>query len=286
MTAMTTGVPTRFPSRDELRDHLVRTRIAGDVATTRQDNLVKYGMLAGRIPKAMFGLRPEGRWSLDDVLDLMVDRVGVSADRRHLHGADRIDPDLTIDALDRMAAHLARAGRERSRVLLATGHPAGLLPVHIAAAAALRAAGATVLTPGAGTTYDATTRFGRVTRHVRYLHDVAVVSTGGDLNHTHSPQPMRGLLRALEEDGQRPPDLVVADHGWAGAAGQAGITTVGFADCNDPALFVGEAEGTVAVSVPLDDNVQPQHYAPMTAYLLAAAGLLEAAPGSLSAADT
>lgn len=273
MTAM--ARETTPPRRDALRDQLVATRIAGDVATTRQDNLLKYGMLAGRVPKALFGLRPEGRWNLDDVLGLMADRVGVSPDRRHLRGADRIDPDRTVDALDRMAAHLARAGRERSRVLLATGHPAGLLPVHIAVAAALRAAGATVLTPGAGTTYVATTRFGRVTRHVRYLHDVAAVSSGGDLNHTHSPQPMRGLLAALADDGERPPDLVVADHGWAGAAGQAGLTTVGFADSNDPALFVGEAEGTVAVSVPLDDNVQPQHYAPLTGYLLAAAGLLD-----------
>ena len=68
---------------------------------------------------------------------------------------------------------------------------------------------------------------------------------------------MRGVLAALAAAGEPPPDLVIADHGWAGAAGQAGITSVGFADCNDPALFVGEAEGKVAVSVPLDDNVAP-----------------------------
>ena len=55
---------------------------------------------------------------------------------------------------------------------------------------------------------------------------------------------MRGLLADLQDAGEAPPDLVVADHGWAGAAGQAGVTAVGFADCNDPALFVGEAEGT------------------------------------------
>jgi hypothetical protein len=65
----------------------------------------------------------------------------------------------------------------------------------------------------------------------------------------------------------------VADHGWAGAAGQAGVDAVGFADSNDPALFVAEAEGKVLVTVPLDDNVQPHLYAPMTAYLLAVAGL-------------
>jgi hypothetical protein len=67
------------------------------------------------------------------------------------------------------------------------------------------------------------------------------------------------------------PDLVIADHGFAGAAGRAGITTVGFADTNDPALFVGEAEGDVAVCVPLDDNVRPNLYRPLIAYLLAGA---------------
>jgi hypothetical protein len=51
------------------------------------------------------------------------------------------------------------------------------------------------------------------------------------------------------------------------------VAAVGFADSNDPGLFVGEQEGTVAVAVPLDDNVAPHLYAPLTAYLLGAAGL-------------
>jgi hypothetical protein len=270
-------VTTPPPTRDQLRAHLVQNRIAGDVATTREDNLLKYGLLASRISKVMFGLQPTGRWTLDDVLDLMVDRVGVSPDRSHLRGADTIDADKTLDALDRMATHLAAAARPGSRVLLATGHPAGLLVVHAAVARALAAAGVSVLTPGAGTTYEAMTRIGRVTRHVRYVEQVAVVSSLGNLNHTHSPVPMQGLLAALAEAGEPPPDLVVGDHGWAGAAAQAGVPTVGFADCNDPALFVGEAEGAVAVAVPLDDNVQPQLYAPMTAYMLAAAALTDPA---------
>jgi hypothetical protein len=266
--------PGVVPTRAELRDQLVDALIAGDVRTTREDNLLKYGLLADRVPKAMFGLEPAGRWNLDDVLDLMVERVGVSPDRDRVRGPDRIDPDRTIDALDRMAEHLGRAGRDRSRVLLATGHPAGLLVVQMAAATALRAAGATVLTPGAGFEYRSSTRWGTVDRHVRYVGDVAVVSAMGNLHHTHSPQPMRGVLAALSAAGEPPPDLVMADHGWAGAAGQAGVTSVGFADSNDPALFVGEAEGAVAVSVPLDDNVPPHRYAPMTAYLLHAAGLV------------
>ena len=100
--------------------------------------------------------------------------------------------------------------------------------------------------------------------------DVVVLrSPGGNLKHTHSPLLMRAALDALET----PPDLVLADHGWAGAAGQAGIDAVGFADCNDPALFVGEAEGRIVSCVPLDDNVDPRLYSPLTAYLLDRAGL-------------
>ena len=79
---------------------------------------------------------------------------------------------------------------------------------------------------------------------------------------------MRAILRELSEAAGPWPDLAIADHGWAGAAGQAGIDTVGFADCNDPALFAGEAEGKVHPVVPLDDNVLPHHYTPLTVYLL------------------
>jgi hypothetical protein len=68
----------------------------------------------------------------------------------------------------------------------------------------------------------------------------------------------------LAELGDAPPDLVIADHGWAGAAGEAGVPTVAFADSNDPGLFVGEAEGKIDVVVPLDDNVLPRYYAPLT----------------------
>jgi len=260
-------------TREELREHLVRWRIAGDVATSREDNLLKYGLLAAHAPTALFGLTPRRSWGMGDVIALMAERVGVSGDPRRLHGPDRIDPDLTLDALDRMAVVLAGAARPGARVVMATGHPAGLLPVHLEIGRALRAAGATLLIPAAGWTYVTASRSGRVTRELRWIDGVATVSTRGELNHTHSPRPMQAVLAALDEAGEAPPDLVVADHGWTGAAGQAGVTAVGFADSNDPALFVGEAEGTVAVAVPLDDNVAPHLYAPLTAYLLQAAGL-------------
>ncbi len=257
----------------QLRAYLVASRIAGDVATTRQDNLWKYGMFADREPKAMFGLRPRGRWDRSDLLELMARRCGVSPDPGHTRGQDRIDPDLTIGALDRMAARLAVHARPGARVVVATGHPAGLLPVHIAVAGALQRKGVDLLTPAAGWSYDVASRGGRSSREIRYISGVATVSNKGELNHTHSSAPMEAILGALADEGAAPPDLVVGDHGWAGAAGQAGVESLGFADSNDPGLFVGEEEGAVTVTVPLDDNVAPHLYEPLTSYLLATAGL-------------
>jgi hypothetical protein len=255
---------TRRPavSRQELREHLVATRIAGDVATTRQNNLANIRRMLAREPHYTFGLTLDREWTFGDVVALLAERVGIDPDAARDAGADRIDPELCLDALDRMADRIADVAAARGRVLLATGHPTGLLVVHQAVARALAAAGCEVLTTADGGPVSVDGRTGRVL----YVDGVAVLATGAHLLHTHEPEPMRTVLAG---GGDRPPDLVVADHGWAGAAGQAGVATVGFADCNDPALFVGEAEGKVAVTVPLDDNVLPRHYAPMSAYLLA-----------------
>lgn len=263
------------PTRDDLRDHLVASRIAGDVATTRQNNLENFGRMSRREPLYLFGLEPAGRWSFDDVLELMARRCGVIADPGHTSGQDTIDAERTLDRLEAMAERIGLAAGRRERVLVATGHPHGLRPVHAAVAAGLRAAGATLLTPAAGWHHPAGP-YGNEGHQLRYLDDVAVLSGPVSLHHTHSPEPMRAALAALAADGQAPPDLVVADHGWAGAAGQAAVDAVGFADCNDPALFVGEAEGRVLVSVPLDDNVAPHLYDPMIAYLINRARLAPA----------
>lgn len=250
-------------TRDDLREHLIRTRIAGDVATPRENNLDHFSSLANRDPWMMFGLTTSQDWSFRDVLDLMAKKCGVIADPGHRYGQDTIDPDLTIDAADAMGDRIASAlAADRPRILFATGHPTGLLVIHLALARLAAARGATLLTPAEGWVHRGH-GFGR-TRIIRYLEDVAMLDDKGGFVHTHDPAPMEAMLAALDER----PDLVIADHGWAGAAGEAGIPTVGFADCNDPALFVGEAEGKIDVVVPLDDNVLPRYYAPLTERLV------------------
>jgi hypothetical protein len=257
-----------IPSRPELVEHLVRTRIAGNIATPRDNNLSHYRNLSNGDRYFWLGLELGDRWvDEQDVLAVMAERCGVSDDPEHRYGQDTIDPELTVDALERMAARLRKAAAGKQRVLLATGHPGGLLDVHRATADALRTAGCEIVRIPGGLATDEGMVF--------QFADVAVLERGATLWHTHSPAPMAAVLDGLQREGRPLPDLVVADHGWAGCAGRRGIDSVGYADSNDPALFLGEAEGTIQVTVPLDDHVtDPRFYDPMTAYLLDAAGLV------------
>jgi hypothetical protein len=256
---------TGAPSREALRQHLLDSRIAGSVATPREDNLRNFGRMAEGRSNYDFGLVPARDWTRDEVLDVMARRCGVLPDPAYGSGPDTIDVDLTLAALDRVRDRLQLAAQRSERVLVATGHPTGILVLHLATVLALRAGGAQVLVPDdvdwAWPWDDDAGRWG--VRRVRPVSGVHMLATGGELLHTHAPEPCRALLAALDA----PPDLVVADHGWAGAAAAAGIEVLSYADCNDPALFVAQEEGVDIVVVPLDDNVRPQLYDPLAAYL-------------------
>jgi hypothetical protein len=267
-------VQTGRLSAQALRDYLVAKAIAGTVATPRQDSLAKYQRMASGDPQCMFGLTFGRTWTAADVLAEMSRRCGVSPDPAVREGPDFIDPELTVERLRAMAGRLGEVAAARGTLLMGTGHPAGLLAIHVPLSRQLRAAGCRVVTPASGWYGQLTPGSEHEQGEIRYLERVAVISKGAGLGHTHGPGPMRAMLTALSDAGEPMPDLVIADHGFAGAAGAAGVPVVGFADCNDPALFAGEAEGLVNVAVPLDDNVLPDLYEPVTAFLLAEAGLL------------
>ncbi|MBW5481692.1 phosphatase [Streptomyces bambusae] len=262
-------------STGALRAHLLAARLAGPVATTREESLRSYRLFAARDPRVLLGLEPDGRWAEADLLRLMADRCGVSADPAHVSGPDVIDPERTVAALEAFAARLGAAARARVPVLLGTGHPHRLLEFYVTLARALSAAGCVVLTPAQGRPLDVATRFGVRTYCLDYVRGVALVrepgarpAWSGTGAHTHSPLPVRIALGALAEAGGPLPELVVGDHGWVCGAGQLGFEAIGLADTDDPALFVGEAEGRVAVAVPLDDAVRSDHYRPLTRYVL------------------
>ncbi|MEY9487103.1 hypothetical protein RKD26_002897 [Streptomyces calvus] len=258
-----------------LRAHLLTARLAGVVGTTREESLRSYRLFAARDPRVLIGLDPEWVWGEHELIALMADRCGVSADPGHVSGHDVIDPERTLAALDACAERLASAARRRVPVLLGTGHPHRLLGFYAALADALSAAGCAVLTPAHGRCVDITTRFGLRTYNLDYVRGVGLVRdagperSGGEPGaHTHSPLPVRVALAAAAEAGGPLPGLVLGDHGWLCGAGQLGFEAVGPADVNDPAPFVGQAEGAVSVVVPLDDGVRAGDYLPLTRYVL------------------
>lgn len=271
-----------------LRAHLVAAGLAGRVATPREKSLRSYALFAQRDPRLTLGLDPEGRWDAAQLLDLMAERCGVSPDPGLRTGQDTIDPDCTLAALDAFAERLERAAHDRAPVLFGTCHPDRLLGFYASLAAALSAAGCPVLTPAYGRCVDVPTQFGVRRHRLRYVGGVAVLrpaepaeGAGGVAGeaaagaHTHSPLPVRAALAAAAEGGGPLPRLVVGDHGFLCGAGQLGMEAIGLGDCDDPAVFVAEAEGRVSVAVPVDDTVRSDHYRPMTRYVLHRAWLAQ-----------
>ena len=75
--------------------------------------------------------------------------------------------------------------------------------------------------------------------------------------HTHKPDAMERMLA----EGR--PDLVFSDHGFAGAAIEAGVETISIADVNDTALLVAKAQGRTEHVLVFDDHVDPNAYWPV-----------------------
>ncbi|MFF5183066.1 phosphatase [Streptomyces sp. NPDC000345] len=255
--------------------YLVGAGLAGVVGTSREVSLRRYRAFAARDPRVLIGIDPEGVWGERELVALMADRCGVSADPRCVSGQDVIDPGRTVAALDAFAERVGAVAQRGGAVLFGTGHPQRLLGFYAGLADALSAVGCTVLTLAQGRCVDITTRFGLRTAGLDYVRGVGVVREGAGERagcatplHSHSPLPVRVALGAAAEEGRPLPDLVIGDHGWVCGAGQLGFEAIGLADTDDPAVFVGEAEGAVSVAVPLDDGVRSDYYLPLTRYVL------------------
>lgn len=247
--------------RAKLRGHLLATRLAGAVATSRAVNLQAIRQLLLDDDDDWLGVRPARDYSFYDVLRVMAERAGVHPDPAHTEGPDSIDPELTLDGIEATAVRLAKAARGKERVFAGTGHPIGVSGIYGPVLLALRRVGCQVLTPRSGlrVACDGGDRI------LRYADGVAMLSRYGFVRHSHSAAPMQALL-----SGGLEADLVIGDHGWAGAAAEAGLDVIAFADSNEPALYIAAEEGSIGVVVPLDDNLRGRTYRPITETLLAA----------------
>lgn len=241
--------------RDELVVGLLEGRIAFEEVSHPFDNVLRnIGLLLEGDPDKQFGMTGLRTLSPDEVLELVGRAAGFEPEPLTRTGPVPIDPGRVIDACEAVGDRLAQAVERNETVILATGHPVGLAHLYMAVGRELRARGVELLKLADGLRWHEEER--DHPWQIRYLDGVAMLTDQASARHTHSADPMSRML------AERRPDLVFADHGWAGAAIERGIDTVSIADVNDPALLVAKAQGRTEVVIVMDDNVSPEDYWP------------------------
>jgi histidinol phosphate phosphatase hisN-like protein len=220
---------------------------------TRANNISKIRSLVDGESGSSFGLSGMTRYSVEEVLSFLAELTGCSPDALDLAGEDTLDPDLTVAAIARAADRLADAARRGATLFAGTGHPTGLLEHHIRVADAYRRAGGKIVRPREEEKWP----FGRGRGEIRYIGGVGCLAEGASLRHTHSEDPMEAVMEV-----EPWPEIVLGDHGFAGAAVERGIPTIAVMDINDPALAVAVAEGRDLIVLPMDDNRPPRMYKP------------------------
>lgn len=237
--------------QDALR-RIREARLAGkDTRHSRSTNLHAIAELVKGHPHYTFGIKGVERFSQEEVLEAIADITKCSKDPNVTEGGGYISPESTLKGLEMGAKAIASTARKGGRIVVATGHPGALLSYYIELARLIRKWGGQVIQVERGA-------FVPPNFDLDYIEDVAVVSDRCSIWHSHDTAPMEIILKAAGRV-----DLVVADHGFAGGAINAGIPVVGIVDTNDPALAVAKRMGADVIIIPMDDN------RPLSAYLAA-----------------
>ena len=263
MTSMTRRV-------DELREEALRQikelRLAGEnTRHSRADNLAAVQGLVQGNPHNTFGIHGVENIGFEEALACVSSVTKCSSDPEVVSGGGYISPSETLEGLEAAARRIAPVARRGGRFLLGTGHPGSLLDYYIRLGEVIRGWGGEVLTPAAGEQVPPGL-------DIDYIEGVAVTTDRASLMHTHDFRAMELMLAAAPSV-----DFAVVDHGYAGAAINAGIPLVVIMDTNDPAFAVAQRNGADVTIVPMDDNRPLSAYLPMVE-LVRAFGDLDTGP--------
>ncbi|MGH9264409.1 MAG: phosphatase [Acidimicrobiales bacterium] len=252
----------------DLLAHVVSSRLAGRVATPSSNSLRNAARLVDGDPDCTMGLSDWRDADIGEVLAAVHAAGGRELDAEGAEHPDGgyIEPQATLEGIAthrRVLADFLASGP--GRVLVATGHPS-LLRHYAALAKALASAGCAVVRPLEGAENGLTTPEGRPCS-IGYVEGVALLTYDGREHHTHRSSYMEAMLQAI--GGRTGVDLVIADHGYAGAAIEAGIDTLSIADINDPALPLAQARRRTTGVLLIDDGLDPSLFVPVTKAVLA-----------------
>lgn len=176
-------------------------------------------------------------------IEIVAKSLGITPERFRQKGPGFIDPKVTTDALSRMmdAIHVAIA--DDKLILIATAHPGSMISYYLDIADYIRDHG--------GRVYQTPEPFMFAPyRWFDAIRGVHVMTDEGILHHTHEAWSFWKFLGSLTEK----PGLVIADHGYAGAAINKGILTAAIHDVDDPGIPVAEYLGETVIAIPMNDN--------------------------------
>jgi hypothetical protein len=239
--------PPRAERGPNLRDVLKHEHVAGrSMRFGRDEVLGTMRRVEQGAPSALCGLPAFAGLTRADVAAAVEATYGWEGDGPRA----RIAPGRTVDGFTAAVLRVLEVARGGGRLAFATARPAALLQVYRRLAARAGAEGAAVLTN------DETVGFGPAGRRVRWIDQVAVLTDGAALLADDGVEAAEEWLFALAR-----PDLVVADHSYAGVASASGLEVVAFADLDAVALAVASWQGRALRVVPLDDRRPPTAYA-------------------------
>jgi hypothetical protein len=239
--------PSRATACPGLRDVLKREHVAGRSLRFGRDEVtgtmrsVEHGARS-----VLFGLPPFVGITFEHIATAVETIYGWEGDGPRA----RIAPARTVDGFTAAVARVLEVARSGGRVALATARPASLLPLYRRLAARTAAEGGELLVA------EESAAIGPGGRRVRWIDQVAVLTDGAALLADDSVEVAEEWLFTLAR-----PDVVVADHTYAGVAVAAGLEVVAFADLDAVALAVAAWQGRALRVVPLDDRRPPGAYA-------------------------
>jgi hypothetical protein len=229
------------------------TNVAGlDTHHSRAMNLDAIRGLLHGDPSYTLGIATAERVAFKEALEAVASVTGSSPDPDLTTGGGYIAPTATLRGLEEVARRIAAVAEHGGRFLVATGHPGSLLLFYMELARLIRSRGGEVAEPARGVWVPPSLT-------LDYVGGVAVVTDGRGLPHTHDSRAMELMLAEVERV-----DLVIGDHGYAGAAINAGIPVVALLDTNDPVPAVARRLGADVTIIPADDNLSPSSYLPLT----------------------
>ncbi|MEB3284294.1 MAG: phosphatase [Candidatus Sericytochromatia bacterium] len=237
-----------------LINRILQLRLAGrDLSHTREANLKAIEQLMAGHHFYTLNLtvveKLLSQGSLDslEVLAQVASRTGCSRDPAITRGPNYINPRACLYGLWEAAQMLHHIRDIQGTVVFGSGHPGTMLGAYNRLADYLRSYGCSTPTAGAGAEVEQDW-------YLDFIGAVACVSDTCNVHHTHMTRAMEIFLEQLES----PPDLAIADHGFAAACINRDIPCITAMDTNDPALAVAAEAGAEFILVPMNDNMPNQ----------------------------